>query len=145
LWDVYLQSHPSLICGPLHCLAVACWITDHHHPCLKLGMGISEGCFIFDFTSLPLEVARPIYPTMCTKVAVKHQSSLLSYVHGVISAEANKPLTYQLTADIKVHAYVILIIISAHMSFFCERRGCGREMWIMSFFALITVYVVHWL
>ena len=38
-------------------------------------MGISEGCFIFDFASLPLEVYRAIYPTICTKVAVKHQSS----------------------------------------------------------------------
>ncbi|KAK2147741.1 hypothetical protein LSH36_538g01023 [Paralvinella palmiformis] len=44
-------------------------------PCSNLGMGISEGCFVFDFTSLPLEVARPIKPTMCTKVAVKRQSS----------------------------------------------------------------------
>ena len=40
-------------------------------------MGISEECFIFDLASLPLEVARPIYPTMCTKVAVKRQSSSL--------------------------------------------------------------------
>ena len=44
-------------------------------PSSNLGMGISTGCFIFDFTSLPLEVAWPIYPTMCTKVAVKYQSS----------------------------------------------------------------------
>jgi len=28
--------------------------------CLNLGVGISEGCFIFEFASLPLEVARPI-------------------------------------------------------------------------------------
>ena len=40
-------------------------------------MGISEGCFIFDFASLPLEVARPIQPTMGTKVAVKHQSIII--------------------------------------------------------------------
>ena len=40
-----------------------------------LGVGISEGCFIFHLASLPLEVARPIQPTMCTKVAVKQQSS----------------------------------------------------------------------
>jgi len=32
---------------------------------------ISEGCFIFHFAPLPLEVARR---TMCTKEAVKHQS-----------------------------------------------------------------------
>jgi len=44
------------LCGP----AVACWITDHYHPCSNLGMGISEGCFILDFASLPLEVSRPI-------------------------------------------------------------------------------------
>ena len=41
-------------------LAVACWTTDHYHPCSNLGVGISEGCFVFHFTSFPLEVARPI-------------------------------------------------------------------------------------
>jgi len=34
--------------------------TAHYHPCSNLGMRISEGCFIFDFTSVPFEVARPI-------------------------------------------------------------------------------------
>jgi len=33
---------------------------DNYHPCSNLGMVISEECFIFDFASLPLEVARPI-------------------------------------------------------------------------------------
>ena len=41
-------------------LAVACWTTDHYHRCSNLGVGISEGGFVFDFVSLPLEVARPI-------------------------------------------------------------------------------------
>ena len=41
----------------------------------NLGVAMSEGCFIFDFPSLPLEVGRPIKPTPCTKVAVKHQPS----------------------------------------------------------------------
>ena len=36
--------------GRLRGLTVVCWTTDH-------GVGISEGCFIFDFASLPLEVA----------------------------------------------------------------------------------------
>ena len=35
-------------------------------------VGISEGCFIFDSASLPLEVGWPIWSPMCTKVAVKH-------------------------------------------------------------------------
>jgi len=56
-------------------LAIACWIRDHYHPCSNLGVGISEGCFILDFASLPLEVVRPIYPTICAKVAAKHRSS----------------------------------------------------------------------
>jgi len=43
--------------GHLRGLAVACWTTDHYHPCSNLGVGISEGCFVFDFASLPLEVA----------------------------------------------------------------------------------------
>ena len=59
--------------GRLGGQAVACWTADHYHPCSNLGVGISESCFIFDFTSLPLEVARPIWPTVCTKVAIKHQ------------------------------------------------------------------------
>ena len=61
--------------GRLHGLAVARWTTDHYHPCSNPGVGISEGCFVFHFVSLPLELAQPIYPTLCTKVAVKHQSS----------------------------------------------------------------------
>ena len=35
-------------------------ITDHYHPRSNLGVCLSEGCFIFDFVSLPLDVARPI-------------------------------------------------------------------------------------
>jgi len=41
--------------GRLRGLAVACWSTDHYHPCSNLGVGISEGCFVFHFASLPLE------------------------------------------------------------------------------------------
>ena len=63
--------------GHLHGLAIARWTPDHYRPCLNLDVGISEGCFIFDFTSLPLEAAQPIYPTMCTKVVVKHQSIII--------------------------------------------------------------------
>ena len=59
LWDISLSNH-SLVRGHLHGLLVACWTTDHYHPCLNLGVGVSEGCFVFDFTSLPLEVAQPI-------------------------------------------------------------------------------------
>ena len=33
---------------------------DHYHLSSNLGVGLPEGCFISDFTSLPLEVARPI-------------------------------------------------------------------------------------
>ena len=46
--------------GRLRGLAVASWTTDHYHPCSNPGVGISEGCFVFHFVSLPLEVARPI-------------------------------------------------------------------------------------
>ena len=42
-----------MFCGLADCL-------DHCHLSWNLGVGISEGCFIFDFASLPLEVARPI-------------------------------------------------------------------------------------
>ena len=53
--------------GRLSSLAVACWITGQYHPCSNLGVGKSEGCFVFDFASLPLEVARPVWPTLCKK------------------------------------------------------------------------------
>ena len=46
-------------------------VLDHSSlpSCSNLGVGISKECFIFDF-------ARSIQPTVCTKVAVKHQPSL---------------------------------------------------------------------
>ena len=34
-------------------IAVACWTIYHYHPCSNLDVDISEGCFIFDFASLP--------------------------------------------------------------------------------------------
>ena len=68
----------SCICG------LACWSTDHYHLCSNLRMGISEGCFISDFTLVPTEVAQPIQPT---KVAVKGQSSIIQYMTGSCSAK----------------------------------------------------------
>ena len=41
-------------------LLVARWTTNHNHLSSNLSVDISEGCFIFDFASLPLEIARPI-------------------------------------------------------------------------------------
>ena len=41
--------------------------TDHYHPSSNLGVCIFERCFISDYASLPLEVARPIYPTPCAQ------------------------------------------------------------------------------
>ena len=40
--------------GTGHTLGCIAIVTDHYHQCLNLGVGISEGCFIFNFTSLPL-------------------------------------------------------------------------------------------
>jgi len=37
-------------------------------------LGMSEGYLIYDFTSLPLEIIRPILHTLCTKVAIKYQT-----------------------------------------------------------------------
>ena len=61
----YLQYYTKcvffIVCWwRLRGLAVACSTTDHYHPCSNPGVGISEGCFVFHFVSLPLEVARPI-------------------------------------------------------------------------------------
>jgi len=49
---VKFRVERGCLCG----LAVPCWTRDHYHPCSNLGVGIYEGCFIFDFASLPLEV-----------------------------------------------------------------------------------------
>ena len=60
-FEVYiLPIYIYIYIGRLRGLAVACWTTDHYHPCSNLGVGISEGCFVFNFASLHLEVARPI-------------------------------------------------------------------------------------
>ena len=45
-------------------------VSDHYDLSLNLGMGISDGCFIFDFASLALEVAQPF------KAYHVHQSGL---------------------------------------------------------------------
>jgi len=60
--DYYTCDVQMYIGSPrrLRGLAIACWTTDHYHPCSNLGVGTSEGCFIFDFASLPLGVARSI-------------------------------------------------------------------------------------
>ena len=70
----WIQIDSSETClGRLRGLAVACWTTDHYHPCSNLGMGISEGCFTL--TSLHY-LWRSLDPFSfpCTQ-AVKHQSS----------------------------------------------------------------------
>ena len=74
-FSLVLFSYLKRFLGRLRGLAVACWMTYHYYPGSNPSVGIFEGCFIIDFASLPLEVARPIQPTMCTKVAVKHQLS----------------------------------------------------------------------
>ena len=54
-----------------------CFLTpDHYHMSSNLGMGISEGCFIFHFASLLLEVARPFRLHKC--VSRKTLSILLT-------------------------------------------------------------------
>ena len=65
LFPTYLDLLPlNLVCFVLcafEVLLVVHWTTDHYyHLSLNLNMCISEGCFIFDFASLPLEVTRPI-------------------------------------------------------------------------------------
>ena len=41
-------------------LLVARWTTDHYHLSSNRDVGIFEACVIFDFASLPLEIARTI-------------------------------------------------------------------------------------
>jgi len=76
IWDlIYLLETSSLLSSehfllylyPSYIVMIARWITNNNHLSSNLGVGISEGCFIFDLASLPLEVARLIEPTMCKK------------------------------------------------------------------------------
>ena len=54
---------------------VTCCIIVHYRLCSNIGVGISEECFIFEFASLTMGVARLIQPAMCTTLAVRHQLS----------------------------------------------------------------------
>ena len=67
---IQIYAHPPPVIQPppilkqykyIHCHinspTITCWTTDHYHPCSNPGVGISEGCFIFHFVSLHLEVA----------------------------------------------------------------------------------------
>ena len=65
----------NIVSGASLVQLVALWTTYHYHLSSNLGVGISESYFVFDFASLPQEVARPISPNMRTNVAVRHQSS----------------------------------------------------------------------
>ena len=99
---------PTITYGRLRGLAVACWTTDHYHPCSNRGVGISEGRFVFHFVSLPLEVARPVQPTLCTKVALKRQSS---------SSSSSSSITYN-----NIHNATIKLIITTDQVLQCIKR-----------------------
>ena len=51
-----MSCHPVTLATRYGVCVICVWIFNNEH----LGVGISEGWFIFDFASLPLEVARPI-------------------------------------------------------------------------------------
>jgi len=57
---IFLHQICELTVGHLRGLVGSALDTYPYHMSSNLGMSISEGCFIFDFASLPLEVARPI-------------------------------------------------------------------------------------
>ena len=60
---VFHEAYPVKHMGRLLGLtAIVHWITDHYRLSSNLGVGISEGCFIFEFASLPSEVDRPNEP-----------------------------------------------------------------------------------
>ena len=56
-WKIDMKVLQKKERARLRGLAVARWTTGHYHPCSNPGVGIFEGCFIFQFVSLPLEVA----------------------------------------------------------------------------------------
>jgi len=56
----YYHIHHMLACETQPHCETARLTTYNYHLSSSLGMGIYEGCFIFDFASLPLEVTRAI-------------------------------------------------------------------------------------
>ena len=90
-WFIHLSLSLSLslslcvfVCvGGIRGLAVACWTTDHYHPCSNLGVGISEGCFIFDKGGrktpiIIVIITTPLSHSVCVCVCVIYQPSKIS-------------------------------------------------------------------
>ena len=108
--------------GRLHGLAVACWTTDYYHPCSNPGVGISEGCFVLHFVSLHLEVAWPIQLTLCTKVAVKHQSSSSS-----LPLEVARPIQPTICTEVAVkHQSSSSVTLVIKVMIFRVKHGTHR-------------------
>ena len=75
------------------------WTTDHYHPSSNIGLGISEGCFIFHFGSLLLEAARPILPTTCAKVASNINHHLIYIPRSVLKYSFDTPTGHVATVN----------------------------------------------
>ena len=72
-------------------LAVACWTTDHYHPCSNLGWAYLK--VVSSFTS-PHYLWRSLGPFSLPKVAVKHQSSSSSVFNKYTTATSTLSTQY---------------------------------------------------
>jgi len=72
-------------------------VTDIKYLSSKLVVGMSEKCLIFDFASLPLELARLIEPTLCTNLAIYHQTfiSVAQYQSSDIIPNVSTTMTFR--------------------------------------------------
>ena len=107
-------------------------------------MGISEGCFIFDFASLHLEVAWPIYPTMCTKVAVKHRSSIhLKYYTAVLSGDIRMRQTPQSTSTHTEPAPPTTLIIKIIFFLYCDNPVSQSYVKYLGYCLFVCLFSVY--
>ena len=75
----YLQR--SVICQGAIMAELVAWLATYvQHLGSNPSRAMSEGCFIFHFTSVPLEVDPSIQPTFCTKMGLKQQHFVTSQV-----------------------------------------------------------------
>jgi len=97
--------------------------------------------FVLRFVSLPLEVTRPNLPTLCTKVAVKHQSSS-SFSSKDLFWLASLYLPHVTHFGVLLSSYDWLIDISIVLNIVIFRQRSAP--WAQTSFELFIMEVLMW-
>jgi len=62
-------------------LAVACWITDHYHRCSNFGVGIYEGCFMFDTNYLQRKPTWQLYTFLKNRFIQLNTNTISPFIY----------------------------------------------------------------